>query len=114
MIDDSREIKKTLTSTASDGKAGTCQRTANFTFLFFVLVCGLLFLPVGKVLSQQQQPNIYKGPVDPNRPAPGKFRKGNSTPVAGEYIVILRKDIPSEQVKAIAQEFVEKHGNFLR
>lgn len=70
--------------------------------------------PTGKVLSQQQQPNIYKGPVDPNRPAPGKFRKGNSTPVAGEYIVILRKDIPSEQVKAIAQEFVEKHGNFLR
>jgi len=82
------------------------------TLTLIFLVCGLLFLPVGKVISQQQQRNIYKGPVNPNRPSPGKFRKGkgNVTPVPGEYMVFLRKDIPSEQVEAIAQEFVDKYS----
>src|SRR5262245_34197374 len=80
------------------------------TFTLILLVVGLLFLPGGKVNSQQQQRNIYKGPVNPNSPSPGKFRKGYSTPVPGEYMVFLRKDIPSEQVKAIAQEFVDKYG----
>ena len=80
------------------------------TLTLILLVVGLLFFPGGKVNSQEQGRNIYKGPLNPNRPSPGKFRKGYGTPVPGEYNVYLRKDIPSEQVKAIAQEFVDKYG----